>query len=399
MIPTIRKAYNKAFNEAYYAKFLNQLNSKHPGAIDFRVAETPIFIPAAFTKKMLDTCDYIIEKITDTNFKQLTDNAIPKQLSVPNETKYSSFIAFDFGICTNENGEIEPKLIEMQGFPSLFAFQLWYDDVFCSLYDLPKNFSPFLNGYDKEQYLALLRNIIVGNTPAENVILLELFPHEQKTRIDFYCTTDYLQIATVCLTELINENGYLFYIKNGKKTPVFKIYNRIIFDELLQQPSTVIEKANQIFFNKVHAEWIPHPNWFYRISKYTLPFLKHPNIPETKFLSSMNSLPTDLNNYVVKPIFSFAGQGVLIDVTKENIAAIADPENWIIQRKVNYAAVIETPNSPAKAEIRLFYFWDEGWDKPKAVMNLARLSKGKMIGTRYNKDLDWVGGTMAYFEQ
>src|SRR5690606_9147152 len=107
----------------------------------------------------------------------------------------------------------------------------------------------------------------------------------------------------------------------------------------------------------------------------------------------------NLDEYVLKPLFSFAVMGVIIDVKQEDIDQIKDPENWILQKKVVYDDVIETPDGPAKAEIRIFYFWKEEWERPVAVHNLARLSKGKMIGTRYNHDKTWVGGTIAYFEK
>ena len=141
------------------------------------------------------------------------------------------------------------------------------------------------------------------------------------------------------------------------------------------------------------------PPWFYRISKYTLPFIQHPYVPETKFLSEVNPVPQDLENYVLKPLFSFAGQGVVIDVIPADIEKITDPHNWILQRKVKYADVIITPDEPAKAEIRIFYFWKDGEARPVATNNLARLSKGKMIGVRYNTNKEWVGGSLAFFEQ
>src|SRR5205085_6412972 len=171
-----------------------------------------------------------------------------------------------------------------------------------------------------------------------------------------------------------------------------------IFDDLLQQ-SPEVQQKGKILFEELDVEWLPHPNWFYRISKYTLPFIKHPNVPETFFLKDIKQPPADLENYVLKPLFSFAGQGVIIDLAPGDIEKIKDPENWILQRKVKYADVIETPDIPAKAEIRIFYFWKDGWNRPAPVNNLGRLSKGKMIGVRYNMDKDWVGGTVAYFEK
>ncbi|MBS1759659.1 MAG: hypothetical protein JST23_05975 [Bacteroidetes bacterium] len=397
MIPSIRKEYNNTFTKEKYEAFLKELQAAHPNTLEFRVAETPIFVPKDFTEKLLDVCDHIIDVITLPEFKELTKNAIPKNLQVPNENEHSHFIAFDFGICINEADEYEPQLIEMQGFPSLFAYEVLLDDVFRKHFKVPDNFECYLGGFNRETYLQELKEIIIGNHHPENVILLEVFPRQQKTRVDFYCTEEYLGIKMVCLTELIKEGKKLYYLNNGKKTEVKRIYNRVIFDDLQQQSAEVQEKG-KILFEALDVEWCPHPNWFYRISKYTLPFLRHPYIPKTFFLNEVKEIPTDLHNYVLKPLFSFAGQGVVIDVTQQDIDNVKDPENWILQSKVKYADVIQTPDIPAKAEIRLFYFWKDGTARPVPTNNLSRLSKGKMIGVRYNKDKEWVGGNFAYFE-
>ncbi len=397
MVPEIRKAYNENFTAAAYQAFLKELNSVHLGGIEFRVAETPVFVPASFTKKIMDACESIADIIVDPKFKELTKNAIPKHLQVQEENDHSHCIAFDFGICINEEGEYEPQLIEMQGFPTLFAYEVLVDDIFRKHFPVPENYSCYLNNFSREEYINLLKEIIVANHHPENVVLLEIFPHLQKTKIDFYCTQDYLGIKPVCLTELIKEGKKLYYLNDGVKTEVKRIYNRIIFDELQQQSAEVQEKG-KILFEELDVEWCPHPNWFYRISKYTLPFIKHPYVPPTFFLNEIKQLPADLENYVLKPLFSFAGQGVVIDVTSADIEKVKDPENWILQKKVKYADVILTPDIPAKAEIRMFYFWKDGEARPVAANNLGRLSKGKMIGVRYNKDKEWVGGSFCYFE-
>ena len=397
MIPEQRSAFNNHFSKELYQHFLEDLDSVHPGNLVFRVAETPIFVPKDFTKKMLDACESIVDLITQPGFKELTNRAIPPNENVPKENEHTDFIAFDFGVCENEKGELEPQLIEMQGFPSLFAFQAYYPEVIEKHFKIPDHFSPYLNGYTKETYIEFLKEIILGSHAPENVILLELKPHEQKTRVDFYYTQDYVKIPIVCLTELVKEGGKLFYKKDGKQIEVKRIYNRIIFDELSQIKDSLGEVVD--ITQPLDVEWAPHPNWFYRISKFTLPFIDHPYVPETFFLNEVHQLPCDLENFVLKPLFSFAGQGVIIDVSKEDIDQVKDPENWILQRKVKYAAVIETPDVPAKAEIRIFYFWKKGEARPVAVNNLARLSKGKMIGVRYNMDKEWVGGSVAYFEK
>jgi hypothetical protein len=285
----------------------------------------------------------------------------------------------------------------MQGFATLYSFQVFYPEVLAKHFSVPSGFSHYLNGYKKETYIEMLRKLIVGNFEVEQVILLEIKPEEQKTKIDFYCTKDYFGIEVVCLTDLIQEGRKLYYIKNEKKVEIKRIYNRIIFDDLKANKDTLGEVVD--ITQDLDVEWVPHPNWFYRISKYTLPFINHQYVPQTFFLNEVKELPDSLANYVLKPLFSFAGQGVKIDITKEDIESIEDPENYILQRKVKYAEVIETPDEPAKVEIRMMYVWPEADARPHCAINLARMSKGKMIGVRYNKDKDWVGGTVAYFEE
>ena len=398
MVPHLRKKYNESFSEENYSQMIRDIESAYPGQLDFRVAETPVFIDADFREKLIGACESIVDIIVDPQFRSLTKNAIPKDLVVPQENDHSHFIAFDFGICVNGAGDYEPQLIEMQGFPTLFAYQILLPEVSRKHFPVPSNYDSFLGDFSKERYVQLLKEIILGGHPAENVVLLEIFPEKQKTRIDFFCTKDYLGIEMVCITKLSKEGNKLFYEKNGQRIQIRRIYNRVIFDDLMHQTSEVQEKG-KILFEELDVEWVPHPNWFYRISKYTLPFISHPYVPATYFLHELKQLPVDLENYVLKPLFSFAGQGVVIDVTQKDVEEVKDPENWILQKKVQYADVIETPDGPAKAEIRIFYFWKDGASRPVPTNNLARLSKGKMVGVRYNKDKSWVGGSFCWFEK
>ena len=394
MEKALREIFNKNFTEKKYEDYMEELERPHPGKLQFRNAETPLFIGKDFKNLMLSACEEIIDLITADNFKKITEASIPPTLNIPNEDKHTQFIVFDFGICRNEAGEMVPQLIEMQGFPTLYAFQAVHSELTAKYANLPDNYSSYLNGYNKESYLKLFKEIVLGKEKPENVILLEIKPEEQKTQIDFAFTEDILGIRTVCLTKLIAEGTKLYYEKDGEKIQVKRIYNRLIFDDLAQY-----ENLETIDLSTPYeVEWVPHPNWFYRISKYTLPFIDNDYVPATFFLNELKE-PVDLKEYVLKPLFSFAGMGVIIDVTQEDVDAIKDPENWILQKKVNYESIIPTMDENAKAEIRLFYFWKDEWDRPVAVHNLARLSKGKMIGTRYNMDKTWVGGSVAFFEK
>ena len=398
MVPKIRKSFNASFTYQQYQEYLGDLSGPHPGQLDFRVAETPVFCDKLFTDKMISACESIVDVIISPDFKEKTKKAIPKGLNVPDENKISNFIAFDFGVCENEQGDLEPQLIEMQGFPTLFSFQVWQAECVRNIFSIPGEYDNYLNGFNRESYLQLLKEIILGRHNPEHVILLEIFPQKQKTRIDFLFTEDYTGIKQVCITEIIKKGRKLYYLNEGVETEVRRIYNRVIFDDLQQQTPEVREKG-KVLLEDLEVEWVPHPNWFFIISKYTLPFIKNKYIPETRFLSDIKEMPIDLENYVLKPLFSFAGQGVVIDVTREDIDKVTEPENWILQRKVKYADAIITPDGPAKAEIRIFYFWKDGEERPVGTNNLARLSKGKMIGVRYNQDKNWVGGTIAFFEK
>jgi hypothetical protein len=397
MIPHYRNLYNDSFTEEKYRVFLEDLNAKHPGAIEFRVAETPVFVPDDFREKMISACESIVDIVTAPGFMDESEKAIPQSDRVPGAEGHPHFIAFDFGVCVNEKNELEPQLIEMQGFPTLYGFQVYYPEMLQKHFSVTRNLTQYLGGFDRPSYLKTLKKILLGNDEAEHTILLEIKPWEQKTRIDFFCTQDYFGIQPVCITELMEEGNQLFYFhkEKKKKIQVKRIYNRIIFDDLHTQKDSL---GKHIDLQKPwDVKWIPHPNWFYRISKYTLPFIRHPYVPETQFLHQVKSIPEDLDNYVLKPLFSFAGQGVVIDIKPEDIRSISDPSNWILQHKVNYASVIQTPDEPAKVEIRIMYLWPEGADRPVPALNLARLSKGKMIGVRYNKDRSWVGGSVAFF--
>lgn len=393
MQPELRQSFNAQISKESYLQILDSINKLAPSQLDFRVAETPVFIPAGLKNKMLQAGEDIIDALTNEQFINLTKESIPDFLSIPGENEFPEIMVLDFGICENKNGDYEPQLIEIQGFPSLFCYQYYSDLIHRRHFNIPENYSSYLNGFDPENYIQLLKDIIIEDENPEQVILLELFPEQQKTRIDFACTEKLLGIKTVCLTKLIAEGNELFYLNEGVKIKIKRIFNRIIFDDLKDQDLKNVVNLNQDF----DVKWIPHPNWYYRISKFALPFIDSEFVPNTFFLSEITT-PLPLEEYVLKPLFSYAGMGVVIDVTQEIIDNIADPENWILQRKVDYAAVIETPDEPAKLEVRLFYFKKKEWKRPKAVHNLARLSKGKMIGTRYNEDKTWVGGMIAYFE-
>jgi hypothetical protein len=397
MIANARDHFNNQFSEAKYQEFLDDLNTTYQYKIPFRVAETPVFIGKEFKAKLFKGAEEIVDFIVQPDFKERMKPALPTSLAVPHETPHTLFLAIDFAICSTPSGELMPQLIELQGFPSLFGYQDFLGNKFKEHYGISDEWE-FHFGRTSAQYWNLLKKNILGKHDPENVVLLEIDPLKQNTTIDFIITQAQLGIPLVHIGDVIIRNQKLYYKKEGMEIPIHRIYNRVIFDELLQR------KDLQTQFHlteNVQVEWAGHPNWFFKISKYTMPFLKGTAVPEARFLNQVTIIPTDLENYVLKPLFSFSGSGVIFHVTREDIENIpADQRhNFMLQRKVHYEPIVQAVDGLVKAEVRLLYVWEDGKPRPELITNLARLSRGDMIGVKYNKDKTWVGGTVCFFEK
>lgn len=392
-----REAFNNSFSEKKYEDLVDSLGAAYPGQLDFRVAETPVFVPKDLKEKLLSACDDIIATLSSPDFKTRTDRAVLAGQHVPGENAHTSFLAIDFAVCRNEHGELIPQLIELQGFPSIFGYQAFLSESFKNFFDVKKGFDYLFEATPYAQYVGKLKELILAGENPENVILLEIFPEKQKTRIDFAVTEQMLGVKAVCYTKLIREGRRLYYEHDGRKIQVKRIYNRLIFDDLFNYPDL---QTSYHFTDDVDVQWVGHPNWFFRISKFAIPFLKGGFVPETRFLNDFDGqFPEDLENFVLKPLFSFAGAGVQLHLTKQDLDVIPDPENYILQRKVSYEPVIQAPDGLVKCEIRMMYGWNDNAAKPELLISLSRLSRGEMIGVRFNKDYTWVGGSATFFEQ
>lgn len=389
MIPELRNKYNSNFDPKIYEAFINVLKTFTYYPIDFRVSETPLFLDQDLTNKFLEASNDLINQLNDEDFKKNSSNAIPKNLVVPNENLHPHFLCLDFAITKDEAGNFAPKLIELQGFPSLFSFQYYLDKIVRKHFEIPQNFSSFFSGLDGEKYIQLLRKVILSDKDPKNVILLEINPPRQKTRVDFACTEELVGIKTVNLSDVKKRGNRLYYNDNGKEIPIERIYNRVIYDELNRKDF----KYSFNFSDDLDVEWAGHPNWFFKISKYSLPSLKGKFTPRCYFLNELKKYPDDLSKFVLKPLFSFAGLGVEVDITKDMLDKFTDRSNYILQEKVEYAPVIETPDGYAKVEVRLMFLWDK---EPILATNLVRTSKDKMMGVDFNKNKTWVGSNLAY---
>lgn len=396
MISKYRELFNAQFTEKKYQEFKDDIASDFNYLPTFRLAETPFFISKELQSQLIEGCNEVIDFIQKEDFKLLTNKSLELNIKVPNEDEHTTFLAIDFGIC-EEDGKIIPKLIEVQGFPSLYNYQFTVYEKFKNHYPILKELTPFINDITQQEYLDILEEAICNNHPKKNVILLEIEPEKQNTKIDFYYCKRDIGIPIVCVTELIKKGKQLFY-KNltGDEILIKRIYNRVIFDELNLRTDL---QLNFSFSDDLDVEWAGHPNWFFRISKFILPLLKGKYFIETTLLSDLKEIPQDLENYVLKPLFSFSGTGVIFHVTKEDIESVVEKELYILQKKVNYLPIVQSPDGKVKAEVRVLCVWKKDDVAPTLLCNLVRLSRGEMIGVKFNKDKDWVGGTLGLFER
>jgi len=396
MIESLRKQFNSDFSTEKYQRFLQDIASDFNYAPTFRIAETPFFIPDDLKNDIILACEEVIDFITKPDFKKITQRSIDLNSAVPNEDEHTQFLAIDFGIC-EEDGKTVPKLIEVQGFPTIFNFQFNLFRKILKFYPELSATTPYLDGIDEAGYMNILEKVILKDHLRNEVVLLEIEPEKQNTRIDFlYCHRD-LGIPVICVTEVIKEGKKLFYrSEQGEKIRIKRIYNRVIFDELNLRKDLNLQFS---FEEDLDVEWAGHPNWYTRISKFILPFLKGKYFIETKLLSELDTIPADLENYVLKPLFSFSGSGVIFHVTSADIEAVKEKDLYILQKKVYYSPILQSPDGKVKAEVRILALWPEEDERPTLVGNLVRLSRGEMIGVKFNRDKDWVGGTIGLFQK
>jgi hypothetical protein len=391
MIPESRQAFNAAFTLERYHALVAWLEAEAGLHIPFRTCETPVFLPAALTAELVRAAQDVLAAMSSPECLRASARAVPPQYQVPGEDAHTTFLQIDLALAAVD-GQVVPRLIELQGFPSLYAFQWLLTRGYRRHFDLPAEMTPYFSGLDDESYRECLREVIVGDADPRTVVLLEVEPEHQKTRVDFVMTEKMLGVPTVGIADVVVRGRQAFYRRaapdGGGEVPIRRIYNRVIFDELARRGM----ELPPLFRADLDVVWVGHPNWYWRISKFSLPFISSPYAPPCHFLSDLRELPPDLENYVLKPLFSFAGHGVEVGVTPEQLRAIARPEDYILQRRIDYAPVVATPDLPAKVEVRMMFVWR---DRPLLINNLVRMTKGKMVGVDFNKDRIWVGSSVA----
>ena len=392
MEQTLRSRFNADFTPDKYAVLLRCVNKTEKWAADFRISETPIFLTREFTDEVTRAAYTIVDQTRTPEFARHAASAVPKGLEVPNESAHPNFLVIDFGICA-EGDRLIPRLIELQAFPSLFGFQLLLLHCIRKAYPaIPQNWTSSFGGIKDKPYIELLRRTIVADSDPENVVLLEIEPEKQKTRVDFAATQTLLGIRPVCVTKIKKRGRQLFYDRNEREVQIERIYNRVIFDELIRKPDLNLPFQ---FQDDLDVKWVGHPNWYFRISKHSLPYLKTEQTSPA-FFSDEFPAGERIDSYVLKPLYSFAGLGVELEPTRQKLSALKNPHEWILQKRIQYAEFVPTiDGQKSKAEIRMMFVWRDDNRDPVLVNNLVRMSKGKMMGVDFNVDKTWVGASIA----
>ncbi len=399
MIPSLRKQFNASFTPDKYQTFLRRIDDACGTRVQFRLSETPCFFPKSLLERMAEDGKVLIRQLVENpEYRTRSNESIPAEFRVPNEPEHPMFVQVDFGLVRDSNGDLQPKLVELQAFPSLYAYQVTLVHSYIEAYGLDRlpasggRLNYFLSGLDETTYRDLLRRAIVGAHDAENVILMEVHPQEQKTLPDFLLTEKMLGVRTVDIEAIKRQGSQLYYERNGARVPIRRIYNRAIVDELQRKKV----KLAFDWRDDLDVEWAGHPNWYFRISKFSIPYLRHESVPKTWFLDQLEQIPDDLQNYALKPLYSFAGLGVVIAPKKEDIEAIPREKRaeYILQERLHFEPVIETPFGGTKAEVRVMYVWQ---DELKAVLTIIRMGRGLMMGVDHNKSMEWVGASAGLY--
>ena len=390
MIPSHRQWFNRSFTTAKYARFL-ELLERHTGEpTQFRHSETAVFLPAELVGRMARSGREMVEQLlANAQYQQESRGAIPEPYRVPNEAPVPLFLQADFGL----DADLQPKLVEIQGFPTLYAYQPVMSECYREAYGIDIALESLPEGLQPGAYQSLLREAIVGNQDPENVVLLEIDPTHQKTRADFKLTGELFGVKTVDITAVRKQGNRLYYDRDGKQVPIHRIYNRAIVDELERRS---IRLAFD-FRDDLDVEWAGHPNWFFRLSKFSLPYLRHPAVPWTEFLDRAPKVDHP-ERYVLKPLYSFAGSGVIVGPTAEQLDAVPPGRRsqYILQERIDFQPLIETPFGPTKLEVRIMYIW---LDTLRAVNTIIRMGRGTQMGVDHNKGFEWVGASAAFIAE
>lgn len=419
MIPGLRKEFNARYRPSKYLELEENLRARCGGRVEFRVAETPVFVDRTLLEGMSrEGADLAEQLMASAETLAAARKAIPAGYDVANQTPHPHFLTADFALVRDAAGALKPRLVEIQAFPSVFGFQAELCAAHRQVYELSQELGVFLGGLDEASYWEIVRKTVLGAHDPKNVVLTEIDPVHQKTLPDFQVTARELGIAVVDIASLEPVGNKLHYRDEaGGLVPIERIYNRAIADEL-------IAKKVKLPFDLSEAwdvEWAGHPNWYFLISKFSIPWLwrerSYGVVPPAVFLDEFLDgrgyeelaaagvpLPArgpdaTYSELLLKPLFGFAGKGIQFEPKQGDLEAIPKERRgeFLLQQRMRFEPTIETPHGLTQAEFRILYLWPDG-GKLTPALSLVRLGRGKMMGVDHNKNQEWVGASAAFFE-
>ena len=424
MIEQLRREFLAGFHLQAYQELLVELERTCGTPIRFRVAETPVFFPSSLLENLAETGRELTERLLASQpYLAAAEQEIPPGYRVAGRSLHPNFMTADFALVRGRSGELEPRLVELQAFPSVFGYQAELAKGYRRAFGLDPNLEIFLSGLTEEGYWNLLRETIVGRHDPSEVVLTEVDPENQKTLPDFRVTAHRLGIAVVDITRLEAVGRRLAYRDaSGRQVLIRRIYNRAIADEMMARqirPGVDLEAEWDV-------EWAGHPNWYFRVSKFALPWLSgtvsggdvkaHACVPPAAFLDDflggagylalqqagvplpeLTQSETVFEHLLLKPLYSFAGKGIVFSPTLAELQSISPKERrqYLVQQRMQFEPTVETPAGRTQAEIRILYAWPEDGAMTAAI-SLVRLGRGRMMGVDHNRDLEWVGASAAF---
>ncbi len=269
MLEALQRRYTtENYTEERYKTFLKDLDASLGTTIEFRVCEMPLFLSSTFARKLEEAAVSILLECITPEYLDYAKPSLEARYTVPNQHPHPLFGIVDFAVTKNADGEYEPKLIELQGFPSLYGFQFFYSQKAIQHFNLDPRLYYILSGKTPDEYLATLRKNLLNGHDKENVVLMELTPDKQKTLPDFLATEQLTGVRAVDICSLKKEGRKLLYERDGKWIPIHRIFNRAIIDELDDAKAVIPFDWR----DDLDVEWAGHPNWYFLISKYSMPF-------------------------------------------------------------------------------------------------------------------------------
>jgi len=323
----------------------------------FKATSSEVFLfPKELKSELIEAATGITNQLFSSRVLTLAESNITDNSNILDFRSYKNlpepyFMTIDLAYAPG--GGTNFKLIEAQAFLSISHM---FFEHYSKLLDL--NRDVFLNFEAYQHFLRKIQN--------NHSILLEDCPWEQKTAIDFHLLQKQASI------EVLNFRGILGSHALKEKL----IYNRLIFADLTAQE---FANAKISLSGLPNARWLHHPDWYYFVSKSSLPYITSPWAAQSFLVADkpLNFEPKS-NAWVLKPLFDYGCSGVNLNPSRTDIENVDAPKEWLLQQKIELKHL---PGTELFGEIRVVLFnTDNGWEP---VMFFGRINDKPFLGSQH----------------